>query len=108
MLISKTMFMSEVDCETCQWIPVELAVAGVWVRSMTKLRTLRKKLFWLMYHCAPPPPGMYGSTSAKEWVNEHSRGCRTRARYIPMTAIPAKPGAASNLGGVRASPMRTV
>ena len=65
-LISKTMFMSDVACETCQWMPVADALAGIWRRSMTKLRTLRKKLFWFTYHCAPLPFGMYGSASAQQ------------------------------------------
>ena len=42
-----TMLIREVAWETCQWKPVADAVAGILVRSIMKLRTERKKLFWL-------------------------------------------------------------
>jgi hypothetical protein len=51
--ISTTMLMSDVACETCQWIPVPV-FGGCCRRSMTKLRMERKKLFWFVYQFAPP------------------------------------------------------
>ena len=62
----KTMFMGEVACEICQWTAVADAVPGLSRRLMTKLQTLRKKLFWLTYHCARPLPGMHGYTGNKK------------------------------------------
>lgn len=78
-----TIFINDVACDTCQCSPVAVAEAGIPRRSMTKFLTERKltftalkwrsytnakrahKLFWFWYHCAPPPPGMYGSASAR-------------------------------------------
>ena len=39
------------------------------------------KLFWLIYHCEPPPPGVYGSASGK-WVSTTFQEVKVKHRMI--------------------------
>lgn len=65
-----------------------MVAIGIRFRSKIKLRICRKNWFWLIYHSAPAPPGIYGS--------------------ISKSAIPEKLEQPWMVGGSRASPMNCV